>query len=107
MTYFKQQMKPKGFFVAHACHSAGSDSWEKRQDARKKRPKEQRVWVRDIAKHMNVHSFGQAGFAGAANISTVKALLQFALTGKAKGYPFRAYAPGGVQMTKASVWPRL
>jgi len=106
MTYFKRQMNPKGLFVVHACHAAGSDSLEKKQDAKKGRPKEDRIWIRDVAKHMDVYSFGQAGLSGAANVATVRLLLAFALTGKAKGYPFLAFAPGGDQMKKSSDWPK-
>jgi hypothetical protein len=100
-------MKPKGLFVAHACHAAGSDSREMKQDARHGRPKESRIWIRDVAKSMNVYTFGQAGFAGAANTNTVRALLEYTLTGNKRGYPFRAYAPGGLQMFKSSDWPRF
>jgi hypothetical protein len=45
---------------------------------------------------MNLYAVGQAGSAGAANLQTVKALLEYAVLGtRHHGYPFRAFAPGG------------
>lgn len=103
MSYFKWQLNPHGIFVAHSCHSAGSDRLEK-----KYKPDESgKIWVRDVAKYMEVYAVGQAGSAGAAHLVTVNSLLEFALTGNAKGYPFHAYAPGGVRITKPSEWPRV
>lgn len=108
MTYFKLQLHPGDIFVAHSCHSAGSDWREKKRDKRLGLPEEDRVWVRDIAKHMDIYAFGQAGSAGAAHIPTVKAMLAFIFTGKASGYPFKAYAPGGVHITPESEeWPQF
>jgi hypothetical protein len=95
MTYFRGQLGPRGMFIAHCCHSAGSDLWERRRD-KSLGFREPRVWVRDIARSMNVYAVGQAGSAGAANPQTVKALLEYAVLGTSHaGYPFRAYAPGG------------
>jgi hypothetical protein len=99
--YFKMQLKPGGVFIAHSCHAAGSD-WRERREF----PTDSRVWVRSVAKDMNVYAAGQAGMAGAANLTSVRALLEFALTGRnSGGYPFRAYAPGGARITPPSRWP--
>ncbi len=106
MTYFKQQMQPGGMFVAHCCHAAGGDrvelKWKRRAGI-----VENRVWIRDVAKHMNVYTFGAAGRSGAAHLPTVKALLEFVFTGRNLGYPqFQAYAPGGTRLVGPANWPQ-
>lgn len=101
--YFGSQMQSRGVFIVHACHSAGSDSWEKRVG----KGDSSKIWVRDVAKDMKLYTFGQAGLAGAANLATVKKLLEFAFTSTRRGYPFKAYAPGGIRITARSMWPRL
>jgi len=106
MTYSKLQVAPKGLFLAHACHSAGSD-WREKRASQRGGAVDDKIWVRDVATHMNIYTFGQAGSAGAANIPTVKAMLDYVFTGKSKDYPFRAYAPAGVRLTSASAWPKL
>lgn len=100
--YFGQQVRTRGVFVAHCCHSAGSDSWEKSRDRRRHLPPDDRVWVRDVARDMGVYAVGQAGSAGAANVPTVRAMLDFALGGASGMYPFRAFAPGGTRTTHLS-----
>lgn len=107
MTYFKMQMKPKGVFITHSCHAAGSDWKEKIWEKKRGLPEEKRIWVQDIANHMKIYTIGQAGFAGAAFIPSVKRLLDFAFTGNSKGYPLHAYAPGGIRINQRSKMPKL
>ena len=98
--YFKMQLKPGGVFIAHSCHAAGSD-WRERREF----PTDSRVWVRSVARDMNVYAAGQAGMTGAANLTSVRALLDFAFTGRNPGrYPFRAYAPGGARIAPPPGW---
>jgi hypothetical protein len=101
--YFKSQIKPKGLFIAHSCHGAGSDRIERKIQVSKKN----KIWVRDVAKDMDIYAFGQEGKAGVRNLPTVKAMLGFAFTGNPGGYPFRAFAPGGTRITKKANWPKF
>ena len=83
--YFRSQMKPKAAYLAHSCHSAGSDWRENRTMIVPNKG----VWVKDVARDMNIYTFGHSGKAAAANVSSVKKMLDYIFGSPEKKSPTR------------------
>lgn len=98
MTYFKQELKPQGVFLSHSCHAAGSTPYEYKDLP------DNRNWIKAIATHMKIYTFGAAGSVSSGNVHTARGMLDFIFTGT-NLRKHRAYAPGGNEITHKRPWP--
>lgn len=94
----KRHVREGGLFVAHACHSAGSNRYESTDGRLAER------WVQQVAEGSQRYAVGVEGSTAAANHGHALALLRFALDGTRWVQASRAYAPGGARVLDWRGW---